>query len=143
MFNTAHFHPMVVHFPIALVMVGFLADALFLFFRKEKCLSKTGLYLMVLGTLGAGAAFLTGHVFTMQPTEGAIMEIFERHETLALVTLLILAAGTLIRIGILMFKINKPVYQWVVFGFYLLGAVSVALTGLLGGSMVMDYMIGL
>lgn len=143
MFNTAHFHPMVVHFPIALVMVGFLADALFLFFRKEKCLSKTGLYLMVLGTLGAGAAFLTGHVFTMQPTEGAIMEIFERHETLALVTLLILAAGTLIRIGILMFKINKPVYQWVVFGFYLLGAVSVAVTGLLGGSMVMDYMIGL
>ncbi|MCX6225060.1 MAG: hypothetical protein NTV01_10000 [Bacteroidia bacterium] len=143
MFNTAHFHPMIVHFPVALILVGFLADVLFLFFRKEKCLSKTGLYLMVLGTLGAGAAFLTGHLFTAEPTEGSIVEIFTRHETLALVTLLIMTIGTLIRVGVLVFKNEKPVYQWLVFVLYFLGAASVAVTGFLGGTMVMDYMMGL
>jgi len=143
MFNTSHFHPMIVHFPVALILAGFLADVVYLFFKKERCLSKMGLYLMVLGTLGAGAAFLTGHLFTVEPTEGSMVEIFGRHETLALVTLLIMSIGTLIRIGVLVFKKDKPVYQWIVFGFYLLGAVSVGITGFLGGSMVMDYMIGL
>lgn len=143
MFNTAHLHPMIVHFPVALILVGFLADTVFLFFRKEKCLSKTGLYLMVLGTLGAGAAFLTGNLFTIEPTEGSIVEIFQRHETLALITLLIMTAGTLIRLAVLIFKKEKPLYQWLVFGLYFLGAVSVGITGFLGGSMVMDYMIGL
>ena len=143
MFNTAHFHPMIVHFPVALILVGFLADVAFLYFKKEVCLSKAGLYLMVLGTLGAGAAFLTGHLFTADPTEGAIVEIFERHETLALVTLLIMTIGTLIRIGVIVYKKDKPVYHWLVFGFYFLGAISVGITGFLGGTMVMDYMMGL
>lgn len=134
---------MIVHFPVALILVGFLADTVFLFFRKEKCLSKTGLYLMVVGTLGAGAAFLTGNLFTIEPTEGSIVEIFQRHETLALITLLIMTAGTLIRLAVLIFKKEKPLYQWLVFGLYFLGAVSVGITGFLGGSMVMDYMIGL
>ncbi len=141
--NTAHFHPMIVHFPVALILVGFLADVVSLFFRKEKCLSKLGLYLMVLGTLGAAAAFLSGNLFTIEPTEGAMVEIFERHETLALVTLLIMSVVTLIRIGVLVFKKEKPVYQWLVFCLYLAGTISVSITGFLGGSMVMDYMIGL
>jgi len=143
MFNTTHFHPMIVHFPVALILVGFLADVVFLFLKKEVCLSKMGLYLMVLGTLGAGAAYLTGNLFTMEPTEGSIVEIFERHETLALVTLLIMTVGSLIRIGVLVFKKEKPLFQWLIFGLYLLGAISVGITGFLGGSMVMDYMIGL
>lgn len=141
--NTAHFHPMIVHFPIALILVGFLADVLFLIFPKEKALQKTGLYLMVLGTLGAGAAYLTGQIFTSHPSDGAIMTVFERHETLALVTLLAITVGTLIRVGAILFKKEKPFYRWLVFGFYLLGAVFVAITGLLGGIMVMDYMMGL
>lgn len=143
MFNTNHLHPMIVHFPIALILAGFLADVVFLFFRNEKCLSKMGLYLMILGTLGAGAAYLTGNLFTIEPTEGSIVEIFERHETFALITLLIMSVATLIRIGVLVFKKEKPIYQWLVFGLYLLGAASVGVTGFLGGSMVMDYMIGL
>jgi len=143
MFNTSHFHPMIVHFPVALILVGFLADVLFLFFKKEVCLSKTGLYLMVLGTLGAGAAFATGHLFTAEPTDGSIVEIFGRHETLALVTLLIMTIGTMVRIGILVFKKDKPLFHWLVFGLYFLGAASVSVTGFLGGTMVMDYMMGL
>lgn len=143
MFNTAHFHPMVVHFPVALILVGFLADVASLIFRKEEWLRKAGLWLMILGTLGAAAAFITGHVFTMEPTEGAIVPIFQKHETLALITLVLMSIGTLIRIYAIVFKKNKPVFHLLVFGLYLLGAASVAVTGFLGGSMVMDYMMGL
>jgi uncharacterized membrane protein len=143
MFNTTHLHPMIVHFPVALILVGFLADVVYLFVKKEICLSKMGLFLMVLGTLGAGAAFLTGNLFTVEPTEGSMVEIFERHETLALVTLLIMSIGTLIRLGMIIFKKDKPLFRWLVFGLYFLGALSVGATGFLGGSMVMDYMIGL
>jgi len=134
---------MIVHFPVALILVGFLADVVYLFVKKEICLSKMGLFLMVLGTLGAGAAFLTGNLFTVEPTEGSMVEIFERHETLALVTLLIMSIGTLIRLGMIIFKKDKPLFRWLVFGLYFLGALSVGATGFLGGSMVMDYMIGL
>jgi uncharacterized membrane protein len=143
MFNTSHIHPMVTHFPIALILTGFVADIAFMIYKKEICLSKAGLYLMVLGTLGAGAAYLTGHVFTMEPTEGSIVPVFERHETLALITLIIISIGTIIRVGALVYKKQTPFIRWLVFGLYFLAAVSVGATGLIGGSMVMDYMIGL
>lgn len=143
MFNTAHLHPMIVHFPIALIMVGFLADLLYLFNKKEICLSKTGLYLMVLGTLAAGAAFLTGNLFTVEPRQGAIVDVFEKHETFALITLLIMAIGSTIRIYTVIKKPDSTILRWTVFCFYLAGTLTVGLTGFLGGSMVFDYMVGI
>ena len=85
MFDTSHLHPLLVHFPIALIIVGFFADVVFLFFKSEKCLSKTGFYLMVLGALAAIAAWTTGQLFTDEPSQGEIAKVFERHETGALI----------------------------------------------------------
>ena len=70
MFNTAHLHPIVVHFPVALITVGFLAEIVSLFFKSEKCLSKTGFYLLILGAISAMVAWGTGQLFTDEPTEG-------------------------------------------------------------------------
>ena len=141
--TAAHLHPMIVHFPIALILAGFLADLLFIIFPREKAFQKTGLYLMILGTLGAIGGYLTGQFFTSHPTDGAIVDIFERHEILALSTLVVITVGTLLRIIFLVLKKDKPLFRWTVFGFYLAGAVLVSLTGLIGGIMVMDYMMGL
>ena len=66
MFDTSQFHPMVVHFPIAIIIIGFLFDLSSLFLTKVKCLSTMGLYLEVIGMLGAIAAFGTGYYFTSQ-----------------------------------------------------------------------------
>jgi len=143
MITTGHLHPMVVHFPLALIIVGFLADVIYLFFKKEKCLLKTGFYLMILGTLAACAAFATGHLFTSEPTEGDMVTTFARHEAGALATILIMLAGSFLRLYLVIYKKEESKLKWLVFTFYCLGTVTVSFTGLMGGTMVYNYMMGL
>jgi uncharacterized membrane protein len=134
---------MVVHFPIALIMTGFLAEVVSLFFRKEKCLSKTGFYLMVLGALAAIVAWSTGQLFTNDPKQGAIVEIFEKHETAALITMLLISSGALFRIYLTVRKQEDTSLKWIAFALYCLAFAAVIYTGFLGGTMVFDYMMAL
>jgi uncharacterized membrane protein len=143
MFNTAHLHPMLVHFPIALITIGFIADIVSLFFKSEKCLSKTGLYLMVLGTLAAIAAWSSGHLFTTEPSQGSVVQVFEKHETAALVTMLLMILGSFLRIWLILQKKEETQLKWVVFGLYFLGCAAVTFTGFMGGTMVYNYMMAL
>lgn len=141
--NPDTIHPMIVHFPIALIIVGFTADIVSLFFRNEKCLSKTGFYLMVLGALGAIAAWGSGQLFAAKPSEGAIMSVFEKHETGALITMIIMIIGASFRIWLVVKKKDETQLKWIALGFYFLALVSVAFTGFMGGKMVYEFMIGL
>jgi uncharacterized membrane protein len=141
MFNTSDFHPMIVHFPIALILTGFLADVLFLFFRSEKCLSKAGFYLMVLGALAAIAAWLTGQLFTNEPGQGEILSVFEKHETGAFITMILMIIGAGLRIYLVRSKKEDTSLKWVVFVIYLLAVGTVSFTGLMGGTMVYKYML--
>jgi len=143
MFSTAHLHPMIVHFPIAIIIVGFVAEAASLFFRNEKCLSKTGLYLLVLGALSAIAAWGSGQLFTTEPTQGAILEVFEKHETGAFITMLLMLAAAAFRIYILYAKKEETSLKWVAFSLYLLGVLAVSYTGFMGGTMVFNFMMAL
>jgi uncharacterized membrane protein len=142
MFNTDHLHPIIVHFPIALIIVGFCADVVSLFFKNEKCLSKTGFYLMVLGALAAIAAWSTGQLFTDHPTEGAILNVFVRHKTAALITMTLMIIGSAFRIWLVVKRKEETRLKWIAFGFYLLAFATVSYTGLLGGSMVYEFMLG-
>lgn len=143
MFDTSHLHPMIVHFPIALITVGFFADVVYLFFRSEKCLSKTGFYLMVIGALAAVAAWSTGHLFTAEPTKGAILKVFEKHETGALITMILMIAGAAYRIYLVIRKKDETNLKWIVFTIYLLAFLAVTFTGFMGGTMVYNYMMAL
>jgi len=143
MFDTSHLHPMLVHFPIALITFGFIADVASLFFKTEKCLSKTGFYLMVLGALSAVAAWSAGQLFTNEPSGGAIMEIFEKHETAALITLIIISLGAILRIYMVLKKKEDTNLKWLVFILYLLAFAAVTYTGYMGGTMVYNFMMAL
>jgi len=129
-----------VHFPIALIMVGFIADVVFLFFKSEKCLSKTGFYLMILGTLAAIAAWTTGQLFTNEPGQGEILNVFEKHETGALITMILMITGVALRIFLVIRKNEESRLKWVVFILYLLAFCAVSFTGFMGGTMVYKYM---
>lgn len=142
MFETAHLHPMVVHFPIALILAGFLADTIFIFYKRIGWLSNAGFWLMILGTLGACVAFLTGTLFTSEPTEGEIVGIFELHHTWAHITLTVMLLVSLIRIYAVM-KHREERFKWLIYGLYMVGTAAVSATGLIGGNMVYSYMLGI
>jgi uncharacterized membrane protein len=124
-------------------MVGFLAEVVSLFFKNEKCLSKTAFYLMILGTLAAIVAWSTGHLFTNQPSQGAIMQVFGKHETGGLITMVLMILCSAFRIYLIIARKEETSLKWVAFGIYFLGFSAVAITGYLGGAMVYDYMMSL
>ena len=142
MFTTSHLHPMLVHFPIALVMVGFLAELAFLFFKKEVSLSKMGYYLLIVGTLAALAAWLTGNFFTAE-MDGAAGKMRDTHELFATITLVLLLATSVLRTTLLILKNQNSALKVLSFLLYALAAISVSITGYLGGSLVYNYMLGL
>jgi uncharacterized membrane protein len=142
MFSTAHLHPMLVHFPIALVAIGFLAEFAFLLFKKEVCLTKMGFYLLVIGTLAACATWLSGDLFTSEMT-GAAGEVRETHELLASITVGLLIATSVLRSVILFLKSENSKLKILAFLLYGLAALSVSATGFFGGTLVYNYMMPL
>lgn len=139
--NTEHIHPVIVHFPVALIIVGFMAEIVSLFFKSEKCLSKTGFYLMILGTVAAIAAWVSGQLFTSHPFDSGFMRLFEKHEKGALITMMVMVIGSIFRIWLTAKKKESIMLKWIAFGLYLLGFISVSLTGFIGGKMVYDFLI--
>ncbi|MEA4936129.1 hypothetical protein SDC9_110692 [bioreactor metagenome] len=138
MLETSHLHPMLVHFPIALVAIGFLADLASIFIKKELCFSKMSFYLLITGTLGAMAAVFTGVFFTSEMS-GEAGNIMEKHELIAFVTLSLLVITSVFRIVLLSKPENKNL-KWLSFIFYALATIAVSLTGFLGGTLVYGYM---
>lgn len=135
MFDSSHLHPMVVHFPIAIIMVGFLADIVSLIFKKEKCLSTMGFYLELLGALAAMVAFGTGHFLTGDTLEGA-GHLGEMHELFATLTLCTIIVAALFRILIVYLKKDETMLKYVAMGIFFLAFVFVGITGYFGGMVV-------
>jgi rubrerythrin/uncharacterized membrane protein len=138
--NTDHLHALSVHFPIALLMVGFLFDFFALIFKKEHCLSKAGFWLMILGSIAAVAAYLTGEYFS-RTLAGPLGEKKEVHELFAKITMWVMVGLSVIRIILVLLKKEKSGFKWLIILIYLCGAGLVGYTGLLGGSLVYDHML--
>jgi len=141
MFETSHLHPMLVHFPIALVAIGFLADLVSLFVKKELCFSKMSFYLLITGTLSAIAAVFTGVLFTSDMA-GEAGKVMETHELIAFITLALLIITSLFRI-LLLRKPESNKFKWLSFVFYALATIAVSATGFFGGTLVYNYMMPL
>jgi len=142
MFDTSHLHPMLVHFPIALVVFGFLADLASLIFKKEICLSKAGFYLLIAGTLAGIATWMSGLIFT-EEMSGAAGTIRDTHELFAWITIGLLLLASISRILILVKKIKSPKLQLASFVLYGLACITVMITGFYGGTLVYNYMMPL
>ena len=139
MISTSHFHPMLVHFPIALVVFGFIAEVAAIWFKKEIYLSRFGFYLLLAGTISALFALATGTLFTAE-MEGAAAEIQETHELFAWITLSTLLISSALRIYLEVKKSENSGLQRIAFVLYGVGAIAVSITGFYGGSLVYDYM---
>ena len=142
MFNSGHFHPMLVHFPIAIITVGFIFDLFSMLNRKNQCLSKTGYWLEIIGMCGTVLAFGSGYFFT-SPMEGEAGIMRERHEFYATATLISIIVATLFRIVIPFPNKESLGLRYLALVLYFIAFLLVSMTGYLGGTLVIDYMIGL
>jgi uncharacterized membrane protein len=142
MIDSSHFHPMAVHFPIALIMVGFVIDLISLSRKHDPCLPKVGYYLMILGMAGALAAWGTGYYFTA-PMAGEAGLARDNHELFATLTLVTIILATLFRILITYLKKETTYLRWIVLGMFFLAFLLVIYTGFLGGRLVREFMMGI
>ena len=81
-----NYHPLFVHFPIALWFAALLFEAMSIW-RANEDWHRTAIRLLYLGTLGACAAAFTGWLAQSSvPDQGPVRSVFELHETLMLIT---------------------------------------------------------
>jgi uncharacterized membrane protein len=141
MINTSHWHPMIVHFPIAIIMIGFLADLLSLFLTKGKRLSQMGFYLEILGMFAAIAAFITGYLGILQKGEEAEI-LRESHELFATLTLISIILATFFRFLLVYHKKEESPLKYIALGLFFFAFIFVIITGYMGGTLVYSYMLG-
>jgi uncharacterized membrane protein len=142
MFDFNHLHPMIVHFPIALLFVGFLSDAIGLISKKEFFI-RAGFYLLILGTIGVVSAYLSGNYAGEGVSEaGALKQALETHEDAATISLWIMVGTALVRIAMVVLKKYTGIYRWIAFVIFFLGVLSIARTGFYGGELVYKHAAG-
>ncbi|MGE5431879.1 MAG: DUF2231 domain-containing protein [Syntrophomonadaceae bacterium] len=142
MFETSHLHPMIVHFPIALLIVGFLFDALSLFVKKE-FFSNAGFYLLILGTLGVVAAYFSGTFAGSGISEaGSLKQALETHEGAAELALWLMVITAAIRIALVIAKKYEGGFKYATIFLFLLGVLAIARTGFYGGDLVFRHAAG-
>ena len=135
MFDTSHIHPMLVHFPIALTLLGVLLEALNIFrprFFKYPC----GEILLYFATLSAIIAAIAGGLFTPDFTKQELIQAKNIHSTFAGITVTLLCLASVFYVSRYIFRKENEVIRKIGFGFYILAALSVAVTGFLGGVIV-------
>lgn len=142
MFDISHLHPMIVHFPIALLIVGFLFDAISLFTKKE-FFSTAGFYLLILGTLGAVVAFFTGLNAGGGLSEaGSLKQALESHEGAAELALWLMVIAAVVRIALVLAKKYEGGFKYAALFLALIGVLAIARTGYYGGELVFRHAAG-
>ncbi len=140
--SAAHIHAMIIHFPIALLMVGFLSEIIALFYNRT-LFRKIAFYLLLLGAVGAIAAYISGSYTAEGIETGRLAEAIEAHEEAALITLWLAVMTAIYRAGLIFFKYERPWTKWV--GILLFAALvgSIINTGNKGGELVYEHGAGL
>ena len=142
--DLAPFHPLVVHFPIALLIVAALFDLVALALKRPD-LSAAAFYLQALAAAGAVASYFTGeaaeegaeHLAERLP---AVEAVLERHEDLGKIVMWAALALVALRLGLLL-KAKSEVagVRALTAALSLALAVLVGLTGYFGGQLVYEY----
>lgn len=144
MFDTSHLHPMLVHFPIALALLGCLFEIISTFVKKCDKSCRCGEYLLYFATASAVLSITTGFLFTGS-FAGKVLEIRDLHMMLAVAATVVLCitTGFYIASNLSQDADRGAMLRKLGLIFYIISAVVVGATGALGGTLVYGYMIGL
>lgn len=134
MVDFPNYHPLIVHFPIVLLIVGAVFQVLsFVMYRKE--FGMVTLLLLLTGTISAWLASNVFHVHVMNLTESAA-KIFETHELMAKYTFW-LAIAAIAAKAVSHFYLNRKWWSEAVVLILLVGAsITVSIAGHRGAQLV-------
>jgi|SRR5665647_253902 len=138
MITASHLHAMIIHFPIALLLVGFLSEVISLITKKE-FYKRAGLYLLILGALGTISAYLSGNAAGEGIEEGPLAKAMELHEQAATISLWLTIITAVVYLSIFILKYKK---SWArIISVLLFAALigAIARTGYLGGQLVYKH----
>jgi len=143
MIDMAHIHPMLVHFPLALLPIALVTQAVALTgggtLFSRTCSAKTGMLLLLLAAAGAILAAVFGDIaFDRALESGVPMSAMEDHEELG--TLSAIALGGLAAVEVWLYARNTD-SRMLSAGFLLAGVVvlaTVLTTAWFGGQLVYD-----
>ncbi len=141
MFTATHLHAMIVHFPVALVLVAFFTEVLGLILKK-KFYQQATFYVLILATLGAIVAYLTGDAAGDGMDGGSLLQAMEAHEEAATFTLWFTIAATGAKSALFILKKEMLWLKILAFVLLMAAAGGVARTGYLGGQMVFKHAAG-
>lgn len=141
MISATHFHAMIIHFPVALLLAGFFSEVLGLITKKD-FFKNVAIFLLLLGALGAIAAYVSGNMAGEGIEEGPLKEPLERHELAASITLWLAIIASLFRVITFYFKYNRSWVNWAFIILFAALAGSVATTGYYGGQLVYKHAAG-
>lgn len=140
--DTSHIHPMLVHFPIVLIVLGFAVDFYSIFIlRKNLCLNKSAFIILIMATLASVVGFYSGEFFTDEYT-GLAHEMKEQHEVYAKITMYTMIAASVVRLYGVWRKSEKRIFLFLSFGLLTVAVIFVAITGFTGGELVYNVLIG-
>ncbi|MEE2657219.1 MAG: DUF2231 domain-containing protein [Candidatus Latescibacterota bacterium] len=133
-------HPAIVHFPIALLPVALAIDVAALVCRRPEW-HRTAYLLLVLGTLGAAAAVISGNQAAAPYRQGDVDAPVQYHDDLGSVSFLIFLVATLGRLpAYLQPEVGRRIGIWVLLS--ALGVAALWLTSTHGGELVYDRGVG-
>ncbi len=132
-------HPMMVHFPIALLLVSLLVETLALFFKKPAW-HRITLWNLVLGTWGALATVVTGGISAAVASPGVAPEVaraLEAHTVWGMVSFLLAVTVNAWHLGA--GQQMKRSARWMAWGLLFVTCGVVSYTGHLGARLVYQY----
>ena len=138
MISATHLHAMAVHFPIALLITGFLSELASFIFKKS-FFRQAAFCLLILGTLGTIVSYLAGNSAGDGMEEGTLGKAMELHEQAATIALWLTVFTAVIYLATAFFKYQK---NWArITSVILFAAViaAIARTGYLGGQLVYKH----
>jgi uncharacterized membrane protein len=138
MISSTHLHAMVVHFPIALLMVAFLFEVVSFFYKKD-FFRQSAFYLLILGMLGTVVSYLAGNAAGEGMEEGTLNKAMELHEQAATISLWLTIITALVYAGIYFLKFNKRWLKIIAVLLFTGVIASIARTGYLGGQLVYKH----
>ncbi len=143
MFNIAHVHPMLVHFPLALlptaIAIQFLALVKGQRLCERKCIPTTGLALFVLSAVTAAIAAVFGDIaLDAAITSGIPTASLETHEELGQLSAIILSAMAIFEIWFYRQQNSNLRASWIMWLTGLVVLIIVLTTAWFGGQLVYE-----